>query len=130
MSDTIANTKEDFSFDELNNCIRPLLVKLSNNAPSKSDCRLGKSEIDGDFLRITSKNNETLYKVLGSEYHGEQKIVYLNIVKQASHYHAGWQGMMVSRIEVACDGSINDLEAQLMKQYDKVNKLLHELYND
>ena len=122
--------KEDFSFDELNNCLHPLLVKLSNNAPKHSDCRLGLTQMDGGFLRFTSKNSETLYKVVGSEYHAHEKAVYLNIVKQDKHYHSARQGELILRIEVSCNGSVEDLEAQIMAQYDVLNERIQELYND
>ena len=123
-------TRNNFSFEELNNAIRPLLVKLGNTAPKHCDCRFGCSEIDGEFLRFTSKNNETLYKILGSEYHEREGLIYINVVRQQKHYHAGWQGMMLSRIEVSCGGSTNNLEAELMAKYDELNEIFHELYND
>ena len=122
--------KDDFSFDELNNCIRPLLVELNNNAPKRSYCHLGVTQMDGEFWRFTSKNSETLYKVVGSEYHTHEKAVYLNIVKQDKHYHSARQGELILRIKVVCNGSIEDLEAQIFAQYDELNERIRELYND
>ena len=122
--------KDDFSFDELNNCIRHLLVELSNNAPTYFDCRIGVTQMDGEFLRFTSRNSKTLYKVVGSEYHAHEKAVYLNIVKQDRHYHSARQGELILRIKVVCNGSIEDLEAQIFAQYDELNERIRELYND
>ena len=122
--------KDDFSFDELNYCIRPLLVELSYNTPTYFDCRMGLTKMDGEFLCFTSRNSKTLYKVVGSEYHAHEKSVYLNIVKQDKHHHSARQGELILRIKVVCNGSIEDLEAQIMAQYDVLNERIRELYND
>lgn len=113
---------QDKTTEEVNDAINPLLAKLADALPKRAHATTGGNNCDGAYLRFESTT--TFFKVLGSDYHPNEQVAYLNIVRISHKDQVAWRGNLLERVEV--DGSI-DLAADFMTHYEWALAVINNL---